>query len=98
VSLLHMREAMEAYKDHTHQLSSRGHPPSHALSPYDCMCLAVDMYQRLEEVLGMEDSAFNPAPSSSSKTVTYGKDHHQQFYINSAVDLTTSWIRDLYDQ
>ncbi len=61
VSLLHTREAMEAYEDFAHQLSQQhpGHPASHGLSPYECMCLAVNMYQRMEDKLGLDDSTYS---------------------------------------
>ena len=61
VSLLHTREAMEAYEDFAHQLSQQhpGHPASHGLSPYECMCVAVNMYQRMEDMLGLDDSTYS---------------------------------------
>ncbi len=95
VSLLHTREAMEAYEDFAHQLSQQhpGHPASHGLSPYECMCLAVNMYQRMEDTLGLDDSTY-----SSASTLSRNTKDKQKLYINGAVDLTTSWIRDLYDK
>lgn len=68
---------MEVYELHSLKCPADS-PAEHVLSPYEMTCLAVDMFQRIEEA--------NPELSESGK-----------FHLNSAVELTTCWMRDVYD-
>ena len=70
---------MSIFSDHSsksHQDGNLDHP----ISPYEATCLAVDMFQKVEET---------DTQSSSAQAVG--------LYMNSAVELSTCFLRDVFD-
>ena len=80
---------MEAYEDHLH---SYHHTPlsSHTLSPYDTTVLAIDVFQKVEDKIGSDNSLSSHQEAGMTTT--------SKFFLNSAVELTSCWIRDVFDQ
>ena len=73
---------MELYNSHTTDPAHKSSSSNHLLSFYDMIVLTVDMFQKVEEEL-----------EKGEGLVAGGN----QFYINRAVELTTCWIRDVFD-
>lgn len=79
VNHLKTQHIMAIYDDHftkAHNENQINHP----VPPYEVTCLAVDMFQRVEET----DMHANVAQPIG-------------FYINSAVELSTCFFRDVFD-
>jgi hypothetical protein len=81
---------MEAYEDHTY--SRR--PTSHSLPPYETTAFAVDVYQRVEDQISAEGGRTSP----TSKQGAGSTSQRSRFFINSAVELSVCWIRDVFDE
>ena len=89
---------MEAYEDHVRDYHPSAVTPFSQLhSPYETTLLAVDIFQKLEEEGGGAEGG--TVGVASGGTLKAGSaDQKSRFFINTAVELTTSWIRDIFDE
>ena len=84
---------MEAYDSHTHTFHPGRFMP-HPLTPYETTVLAVDVFQKVEDEIEAGSGGNSPSRrgddvSSSAKS---------KFFINAAVELTSCWLRDVFDE
>ena len=88
---------MEAYEDHTHSYHPHATPSSHLHSPYETTLLAVDIFQKVEEE-GSEAEGAMGEVSGGGPQGAGPSSQRSRFFINTAVELTTCWIRDIFDE
>ena len=74
---------MSIYSDHFTKVHGSG-LLDHPIPPYDATCLAVDMFQKVEE-------------TDMAQSATAMAAHPMGFYLNSAVELSTCYLRDVFD-
>ena len=79
MNLLKTQYAIEIYSDHLTKVHLEG-LLDHPIPPYDATCLAVDMFQKVEETELLSAAA-----------------QAMHFYLNSAVELSTCFLRDVFD-
>ena len=74
---------MSVHSDHFTKLHGNS-LLDHPIPPYDATCLAVDMFQKVEDA----DSAQSTGAATAQP---------MGFYLNSAVELSTCFLRDVFD-
>ena len=85
VNLLKTQHALSIYSDHFTKLHGNS-LLDHPIPPYDATCLAVDMFQKVED-----------ADSAQSGSAAMATAQPMGFYLNSAVELSTCFLRDVFD-
>lgn len=84
---------MEAYEDHTHSCLPHN-PASHAITPYETTVFAVDLFQRVEDEISLNNGGASPPLKHGSGSTG----QRSKFFINEAVELSTCWLRDVFDK
>ena len=87
MNLLKTQHALSIYSDHFAKLHGNS-LLDHPIPPYDATCLAVDMFQKVEDT----DSAQSGTAAAMATAA-----QPMGFYLNSAVELSTCFLRDVFD-